>query len=127
MNLHLQAQQRDTLTAILTLAGLAVVVLVMAGFRLQSPSIHTVASGARLLLSVVAGLVVLGGGMAVVGLDVFHGRVAGIIAGVVIILLGLTLVGVTVGIPAPLQPIILLLQALVNILNGIVGFLGGFK
>lgn len=110
------AGQRDAAGGIATLAFIAGILLVMARAEYSVPDVHAAQRG-RAVVAVIAGLSVMAGGVAVMFHSGRRASVTGILAGIVSVLLGLPLVGVTVGLPAALEPIFGLMQAIVNLLN----------
>src|SRR5687767_8088314 len=93
----------------LLLVGLLVVVLValaiLAGHQLRIPEVH-VADAARSVFAWTAGVVVLAGGGFTVLASIVRFRIVSAIIGIVAVLVALTLVGITVGVPAVLEPIV---------------------
>jgi hypothetical protein len=111
---------RDTILAIALLLLLVAGGLFAAGLRVQLPAIH-VAEGFQALLGGIAGLAIITAGIALIYLGIRRIRATIVLAGVVVLLIGLPLVGVVVGLPAAVAPFFGLLQAIVDLLNLLLG------
>jgi hypothetical protein len=116
---------RDTILAGILLAALLLVLLVASGLRIPFPDFNEAKGIWQAVIGGLAGLVLLGAGAFVIYFGARKHTIAGILAGVIVILVALPLVNVAVGLPAVIKPFFDLLQLLVDLLNSIFNFLGG--
>lgn len=112
--------------ASIQLLGLLAIILaalvVLAGYELQIPEVH-VADAARRVFAWIAGALILIGGGYVVIVSIIRLRIATVIIGILAIMTALTIVGVTVGVPAILEPIVGLSNAIIGLLNLLISLL----
>ena len=114
-------------TATIQLLGLLAIILaalvVLAGYELQIPEVH-VADAARRVFAWIAGALILIGGGYIVIVSIIRLRLGTTIVGILAIMTALTIVGVTVGVPAILEPIVGLSNAIIGLLNLLISLLG---
>lgn len=122
--MHVTATEAEKATGILVLAAVVGFLFFMAGARI--PDLH-VADQARAALAAITATGIILGSLALIGIGIRHARPATIGFGILFAFIALPVAGITVGLPAFLVPIVGLLNAFVAIINGILGFLGGFR
>lgn len=120
MTLHVTATQAELTAGVLLVIVLLGGLFFAAGARI--PELHA-ADKARAVLAAVTGTGVILGALALIGIGARHARPMTIIFGVIFALIGLPIIGITVGLPEPLVPLAGLLNAFVGIVNGILDFL----
>lgn len=111
-----RAQQEIALVGA-SLAVVAGLVAVMAGFRVDLPDVAVKATVQAFLGGLVGVLLMVAGGY-LVFVGIAHGKGAlAVVLGAILAIFALPLVGVAVGIPPFFEPILGILQALVDLVN----------
>jgi len=114
----MNARQREEAAALVLLGGLGVAVLFLAGLHIDLPDLHATDTF-RAVVGAVTGLGIIVASLALAWDGVRHAHPARIVFGVLLTLIGLPLVGISVGLPPGLDAIAKALNLVLDLIHSI--------